>query len=164
MICDAGGGTVDVVSYRVSQLEPNFAFEPITLPTGMEYVYSFHFQCRNRLTKKAGAKCGSTFIDGYFKHWLNYILGDRHYRELDAKSASQRISAHATEGKQMREVMKQFEAHKRNFFGNADEMKIDLPEPLDSLNIAGIVNGGELTITKYEYMSPPWVCFRTNLQ
>lgn len=50
----------------------------------------------------------------------------------------------------MREVMKDFDEKKRKF-SNKDvrDMKLDLPKPLDNLNIPGKVLGGELTITVY---------------
>jgi len=74
-------------------------------------------------------------------------LGDRHYRTLDPESRGQKISAHTTEREQMRIVMKKFDGIKRKFSNNARDMKLDLPKPLDNLNIPGKVLGGELTIT-----------------
>lgn len=35
VLCDAGGGTVDCVSYKVKQLEPNLEIESVTMATGM---------------------------------------------------------------------------------------------------------------------------------
>ena len=34
MLCDAGGGTVDVVSFQVKRLKPDLVLEMITEPTG----------------------------------------------------------------------------------------------------------------------------------
>jgi hypothetical protein len=76
-------------------------------------------------------------------------LGDRYYRALDPGSTGQKISAHTTEGEQMRAVMKVFDEKKKKFSNNVRDMKLDLPKPLDNLNIPGKVLGGELTITKY---------------
>jgi hypothetical protein len=76
-------------------------------------------------------------------------LGERHYRALDPRGTAQKISAHTTEGKQMRAVMKAFDGQKRKFSNNVRDVKLDLPEPLDNLNIAGKVSEGELTITGY---------------
>jgi hypothetical protein len=99
----------------------------------------------------AGAKCGSTFIDTNFKFWLQSVLGERNYSILDAKSASQRISSHATESAEMREVMEQFDNHKRRFGLDAKkrDMYIDLPRDthLGNLNIGDKVEGGSLRIT-----------------
>lgn len=49
----------------------------------------------------------------------------------------------------MRAVMKAFDGQKRKFSNNVRHVKLDLPEPLDNLNIAGKVSEGELTITGY---------------
>jgi hypothetical protein len=165
VLCDAGGGTVvrahgrrrllfsnvlsshkDVVSYKVTQLEPSLELEPVTLPTGL--IHCLLCKHQPRLTKRTGAKCGSIYIDGNFKRWLHELLGDRDYRELDPRNASQKISAHDTESKQMRAIMKAFDAFKKKFVKTARDMKMDFPEPLDNLNIDGKVVEGELTITK----------------
>jgi hypothetical protein len=66
---------------------------------------------------------------------------------LDPKSAGQQIGAHTMEGKQMRLVMKAFDARKKVFANHVPEMKLDLPKPLDKLNITGRVVEGELRIT-----------------
>ena len=48
----------------------------------------------------------------------------------------------------MRDVMKAFDEKKRKFSQNdVRDVKLDLPKPLDNLNIPGKVLGGELTIT-----------------
>ena len=45
--------------------------------------------------------------------------------------------------------MKEFDGYKRKFASNSRDMKIDLPEPLESLDIKGKVDKGLLTITPY---------------
>ena len=58
----------------------------------------------------------------------------------------------------MRAVMKVFDEKKRKFSNNVRNMKLDLPEPLDNLNIPGKVSGGEVTITEYvTFISFGWV-------
>jgi len=69
---------------------------------------------------------------------------------LNPRSPPQKISTHATEGMQMRAIMQAFDRCKRRFVKNAPEMMyIDLPGPLDHLEIPGKVKEGELTITWY---------------
>jgi hypothetical protein len=102
---------------------------------------------RHALTHKIGAKCGSIYIDEAFKRWLKKLIGDENYKELDPRNASQKISSHATEGKEMRALMKAFDSCKRKFSRDHRDMKMDLPEPLDDLSIGNQVVGGELTIT-----------------
>jgi hypothetical protein len=99
------------------------------------------------LNNKTGAKCGSVYIDGAFKGWLQKLIGDENYRELDPRNASQKISSHATEGKQMRKLMGGFDIMKRNFSKAQPDKKIDLPAPLDELNIENKVDDGEITVT-----------------
>jgi hypothetical protein len=66
---------------------------------------------------------------------------------LDPRNASQKISSHATEGKEMRELMKLFGGYKRKFSKDHRDIKMDLPEPLDDLTVGTKLLGGELTIT-----------------
>ncbi|KAF2495164.1 hypothetical protein BU16DRAFT_539159 [Lophium mytilinum] len=132
VLCDAGGGTVDVVSYRVTNLEPTLELEL----TGIPY----------------SSKSGSAYIDTNFKLWLRDILGERYFQQLDQNNSRNRIST-ISEGRRMRFVIKQFDAHKKNFSLKSAPMKIELPEPLKNISIAGKVNLGELTITSEEMRS-----------
>ncbi|KAJ6024300.1 hypothetical protein N7540_005097 [Penicillium herquei] len=50
LICDCGGGTVDIITYLVNQTSPEFKFEELLVGTG--------------------GKCGSTFIDRNFHNWM----------------------------------------------------------------------------------------------
>jgi hypothetical protein len=127
VLCDAGGGTVDVVAYKVKQIAPNLELEQMTIPTG--------------------AKCGASFINRTFREWLQEELGDEYYSQLDPRSDSERISAHATEGGAMRRLMQAFELQKKDFKGASPDMQIELPPPLHKINIPGRVEEGILTIT-----------------
>lgn len=99
------------------------------------------------LLTESGAKCGSVYIDGAFKAWLKKIIGNQNYQQLDPRNASQKISSHATEGKEMRILMKEFEKYKRKFNKDHREIKMDLPEPLDDITVGKKVLGGEVSIT-----------------
>ncbi|KAH7342511.1 hypothetical protein BKA65DRAFT_504250 [Rhexocercosporidium sp. MPI-PUGE-AT-0058] len=133
VLCDAGGGTVDVVSYKVKQLEPTFEIEPVTLATG--------------------AKCGSIFINLAFKTWLRNLIGHRLYQELDQAQPVDRISSHDAEGERMRALMKTFNLYKRKFQKGHRDIKIDLPEPFENLDLDNRVVGGQITITCEEMES-----------
>lgn len=50
LICDCGGGTVDIITYLVNQTSPVFKFEELLVGIG--------------------GKCGSTFIDRNFQRWM----------------------------------------------------------------------------------------------
>ncbi|KAH6724439.1 hypothetical protein DL95DRAFT_464978 [Leptodontidium sp. 2 PMI_412] len=127
VLCDAGGGTVDVVSYKVKQLEPTFEIEPVTLATG--------------------EKCGSIFINLAFKTWLRKLIGPRLYQELDQAQLVDKISSHDAEGERMRALMKKFNVYKRKFEKGHRDIKIDLPEPFENLDLDTRVVGGQITIT-----------------
>ena len=49
----------------------------------------------------------------------------------------------------MREVNQAFEGHKKGFHQLSGDMQLDLPPPLQKLNVSGKVEEGELNITKY---------------
>jgi len=115
VLCDAGGGTVDVVTFRVLKLEPTLELEKIGIGKSQ--------------------KCGSVFIDGEFKIWLREkIFGRELYEHLEPNA--RRVKAHSTTGKEMRSIMNEFVAHKRRFTGmegGQDKFEIDLPSQFTSL-------------------------------
>ena len=55
-LCDAGGGTVDLISYTVSQLRPTLKITEATLGTG--------------------TLCGSSFLNRIFHNFLKDKLGN----------------------------------------------------------------------------------------
>lgn len=94
-----------------------------------------------------GSKCGSIFIDLAFKTWLKDLLGNK-YQELDETELVHKIKSHYREGPQMREVMDNFNTFKLRFHKDHRDMRMDLPAPLDNLNMDNRVEGGQITITK----------------
>ncbi|KAI9890224.1 MAG: hypothetical protein M1814_004386 [Vezdaea aestivalis] len=62
VLCDAGGGTVDLLSYKVKTVNPDFQIEEAAVGTG--------------------DKCGSTFIDRAFRPWLKKKIGDVAYKRI----------------------------------------------------------------------------------
>jgi hypothetical protein len=48
----------------------------------------------------------------------------------------------------MREIISQFQRYRTKFNGNFQEVRMDLPEPLDDISIPLKVVRGEMTITK----------------
>ncbi|KIY02396.1 uncharacterized protein Z520_02534 [Fonsecaea multimorphosa CBS 102226] len=127
ILCDAGGGTVDVVSYKVKQVEPSLVLERIGVPTG--------------------DKCGAIYIDIAFKEWLRQMLGNKYYEKLDQNHDLQRISSHTCESKAMRQLMKSFDVLKKGFHKNNRDMALDLPPPLHNLTLDNRVDCGEIKIT-----------------
>ncbi|KAH0556728.1 hypothetical protein GP486_005483 [Trichoglossum hirsutum] len=130
VLCDAGGGTVDTISYQVKQLRPTFEITPVT--------------------KAIGYKCGSVFIDIAFKSWLREFVGEDNYLKLDPAQARDKITSFDREGERMRELMAAFNILKRKFEKGHQDMKMDfltLPEPLHNLNLHNKVEGGQIIIT-----------------
>ncbi|KAK4552632.1 hypothetical protein LTR86_010276 [Recurvomyces mirabilis] len=129
VLCDAGGGTVDTVSYQVKSVAPFLELERMTAPSGR--------------------KCGSALIDLGFKTWLRDIIGPSSYAELDPVNAYQhRINPHTAETGGMRELIRRFIVRKIAFSNNDQKsIKIDLPAPLKTLTIPGRIEQGGLTLT-----------------
>jgi hypothetical protein len=115
----------DIISYTVKSLEP-LELVQAGIPTG--------------------AKCGSIWIDDAFKKWLRTILKDK-YKVLDPRDTKNKHRSFATEGPEMRAIMKVFDTYKRKFSKEARDVKLDLPEPLDTHNEKNHVIDGELVIT-----------------
>ncbi|GIJ83087.1 hypothetical protein Asppvi_001605 [Aspergillus pseudoviridinutans] len=65
IICDAGGGTVDLISYRVKSVNPLELME---------------------VTEGTGAICGSVLLDKRFESYLIGLFGERTYQSLPHKT------------------------------------------------------------------------------
>jgi hypothetical protein len=59
VLCDAGGGTVDLISYKITKTSPTFAIEEAVVGSG--------------------DKCGATYVDKEFLNWVKTLLGDEAY-------------------------------------------------------------------------------------
>lgn len=72
LICDCGGGTVDITTYRIKETKPKLNFE--------------------ELIEGMGGKCGSTYIDRKFHSWLAEVFGQE-FKELsfDKKGPGSRL-------------------------------------------------------------------------
>lgn len=125
ILVDAGGGTVDIVSYQVESLEP-LKLVPVGVPTG--------------------GRCGSIFIDQAFKDWLRDLLTDEYYLQLDPDADLNNM--YGIECEAIRKIMSEFDTIKREFHKESGDMFLDLPEPLNNLTLPGRVDGGQVTITK----------------
>ncbi|KAK8161374.1 hsp70-like protein [Phyllosticta citrichinensis] len=65
VVCDCGGGTVDLTTYKFESCSPNFKFKEICMGEG--------------------ARCGSTFVDRNFDAWMAKRFKGN-YTKLSAKS------------------------------------------------------------------------------
>ncbi len=62
VMCDAGGGTVDLISYKVTQLHPVFLIEEAAVGSG--------------------DKCGATYVDKEFLSWFEKLIGAEAYGKI----------------------------------------------------------------------------------
>ncbi|KAL4945270.1 hypothetical protein BDV06DRAFT_219524 [Aspergillus oleicola] len=71
VVCDAGGGTVDLIPYRILNLEPMLLEE---------------------VTEGTGEICGSLLLDGRFEDLLRRRMGGMKYRRLSEKTREAAIT------------------------------------------------------------------------
>lgn len=68
------------------------------------------------------------------------------YVRLDPLNGRDRLSVHAVESGSMRDLIKDFIARKHQFSEDSSDIKLDLPNPLNQLDMEGRVKQGELVI------------------
>ena len=76
------------------------------------------------------------------------MLGSDNYRQLDPNADLNKIGSHTTESGPMRELMKGFIEHKKQFKRDARDIRLELPDKLARLNIQGVVVDGELILPR----------------
>ncbi|KAK7539979.1 hsp70-like protein [Phyllosticta citribraziliensis] len=100
LVCDCGGGTVDITTYRILSTQPTLSFEELDGCVGI------------------GAKCGSTYIDRNFNSWMTRTFG-KAFLSLSPKRRGPNSS-----------FMRSFETAKRSFgsklLGNNDQKWIEI--------------------------------------
>ncbi|KAF7556188.1 hypothetical protein G7Z17_g1667 [Cylindrodendrum hubeiense] len=100
IIVDAGGGTVDSVSYLVEQVEPTFEVE--------------------KITPVCGRKCGASRIDDAFLNFLKERLGND-YHLLDSSGGPEPEQhgqgAHVVLSRRLQTLLKGFQDIKHDFKG-----------------------------------------------
>lgn len=130
VLCDAGGGTVDLISYCVKQTIPSIELEEATWGSG--------------------DKCGATFIDRNFRKWLRNKLGPDIFKSLTGKFPEWDIGSHYAVGPDLQRLMQEFENIRERFISPDDQADeyLNLPEPFNLLDDpARGISRGELRIT-----------------
>ena len=79
VICDAGGGTVDLVSYEIRNLAP-LELGELVRPTG-EY-HALQLPIKYSQAVFSGGLAGSLMLNKRFEEWVKNIVGERAYIEL----------------------------------------------------------------------------------
>lgn len=126
IVCDMGGGTVDLISYRITGVNP-IAIEEATVGTG--------------------AQCGGSFVDRGFLSWLEKKLGPDDFAKISdglVAEQLQRTSLPAKLGKMMQE----FRSNKNGFDGTEGYI-MSLQPPLTEIEDEerGMYEG-ELTVSE----------------
>lgn len=141
IVVDAGGGTVDLVSYRIDQMTPEFKI--------------------TKITPVSGGRFGATRIDNCFLHeFLEARLGPANYNRLLSMGGARERHGGANHnvlklGEQL--MLERFETIKRKFEGRmpdgraGEDMVLDLPPSIGQNNTDDDqrrgIRGGQLTVT-----------------
>jgi molecular chaperone DnaK (HSP70) len=123
LVCDAGGGTVDVATFELGSLDP------LRL---------------KRVGNISGEKCGASYIDRHFLTWLQSRVPG-----LSAMSA-ELAGGHYVVTEDGQTLLERFEVLKRTFDGNK-EGNMTLPSR-DGQDYGADVGTGSFRLTKEDLM------------
>ncbi|KAF2001874.1 Hsp70 family protein [Amniculicola lignicola CBS 123094] len=111
ILCDMGGGTVDLISYRVTGIKPTIVEEA---------------------TAGAMALCGGSFVDCAFIDWLERKVGVDGFLKIAGCSSSEcRLTALSTKLAQM---VQEFSLMAKSGFSGTEEYYLRLPFPLSGID------------------------------
>jgi hypothetical protein len=122
VLCNAGGSTIDLTSYRVQTVAPSLQIEEIAVESSTE--------------------CGSSYIDRCFLKWLESKLGTENYMKISCYAI--------THESKLKRLIRDFRTWKECFAGEDGDVDMYLPRPLQDLDDEdkGIFDG-IITITRY---------------
>ncbi|KAI4698491.1 hypothetical protein J4E81_005714 [Alternaria sp. BMP 2799] len=126
IVCDMGGGTVDLIAYQVSSVKPTTIEEA---------------------TVGNGAQCGGSFVDRNFLHFLETRLGPEDFYKI-AECRSAEIPRTSLTRKAAT-LLQHFVAEIKGGFSGTQTGYLGLPKPLSAIDddeSRGIIDG-ELTVT-----------------
>ncbi|EUC40240.1 hypothetical protein COCMIDRAFT_109318 [Bipolaris oryzae ATCC 44560] len=126
IVCDMGGGTVDLIAYRVTSIQPTVIEEA---------------------TVGSGAQCGGSFIDRAFLQWLERRLGTQDFVKI-AGCRSEEIPRTSLTRKAAK-LLQDFTMEVKSGFSGTQTNYLLLPSPLSAIDDdekRGI-SDGELKIT-----------------
>jgi hypothetical protein len=120
VVCDMGGGTVDLISYRVVGTEPT-SIEEATVGTGDQ--------------------CGGSFVDRAFMQWLEDKLGVDEFLKV-ANSPAHTLPRTSLPPK-LAKMIQKFTFGAKYSFSGTEEYYLELPNPWNSIDdeMNGIADG-----------------------
>lgn len=126
IMCDMGGGTVDLISYRVSKINP-VAVEEITIG--------------------CGDQCGGSFVDRAFLKWLEMKLGTQDF--LKISNCRSENMPRTSLSKKLARMLQDFTLEAKSGFSGSETSYIRLPNPLSSIDLdeSRSIREGEVQIT-----------------
>ncbi|KAH9864003.1 hypothetical protein J1614_009936 [Plenodomus biglobosus] len=126
IVCDMGGGTVDLISYRVAGLEPTLLEE---------------------VTIGSGSQCGGSFVERGFLKWLERRLGRKDFF-LIAGTSSDDLPRTLLSPKLGR-MLQDFILEAKNNFSGSEVNFMRLPMPLACISddVERGIQDGEIEIT-----------------
>ncbi|KAF2849836.1 Hsp70 family protein [Plenodomus tracheiphilus IPT5] len=111
IICDMGGGTVDLTAYSVTGLQPTVIEEA---------------------TVGVGDQCGATFVDRAFIHWLEDTLGMEDFLKIAGCRAKD--VPHTSPSQQLGRILTDFIMEAKSGFSGNQHNFLRLPAPLNRLD------------------------------
>lgn len=126
IVCDMGGGTVDLISYRVAELEPTTLEES---------------------TVGIGDQCGGSFVDRGFLRWLERRLGTTDFVKIAGERSED--LPHTSLTSKLGRMVQDFVMEAKSGFAGTQTNFLRLPPPLSSIlddEARGICDG-EIEIT-----------------
>lgn len=125
IVCDMGGGTVDLISYRVSNIEP-VAIDEATIGTGDQ--------------------CGGSFVDRAFIQFLEKKLGPKNFSKIAGSTAAN--MPHTSLPIKLAKMVQQFSLTAKSGFSGNEGFDLDLPAVLGDIEDPERgMSDGELSIT-----------------
>lgn len=127
-VCDMGGGTVDLISYRVTSLNPVRVEEA---------------------TVGNGDQCGGSFVDRAFLTLLEKRLGSKDFEKI-AGCRSEELPLASLSAKASR-MLQDFNLEAKSGFSGTETYFLRLPPPLSGIEEDGIrgILDGEMELTPY---------------
>ncbi|EUC31458.1 hypothetical protein COCCADRAFT_38444 [Bipolaris zeicola 26-R-13] len=110
-VCDMGGGTVDLITYRITAIQPTVIEEA---------------------SVGNGAQCGGSFVDRAFLHWLERRLGTQDFVKI-AGSRSEEIPRTSLNEKTA-QLVQDFTMGIKCGFSGTQENYLRLPYPLSTID------------------------------
>ncbi|CAN9107961.1 unnamed protein product [Alternaria alternata] len=126
IVCDMGGGTVDLISYRVTGLGPTVIEEA---------------------TVGGGDQCGGSFVGRAFLKWLERRLGTKDF--VNIVGCRSEDVPHTSLCKKAARMLQDFTLEVKSGFSGSETNHLRLPSPLNSIeeDEARGIYDGEITIT-----------------